>query len=120
MDAQTREDSKIMARFMGYEYYPRIPDGQPKPPNYKVGWRLKVPNTKINSHKWYLCRSHNDLPFIHDWNLLIDCCRKLKSLDADLEDLKYESLCKYALNSLSRKIFFNQLVGWIKYKNSLE
>lgn len=118
MDAQIREDSKIMARFMGYEYYPHTAETEKVPRTHKAGWRLKdIPLSKINSYRRYLCRSHNDLPFIHDWNLLMECWTKLLK-DAIAGEDYHVSSCSQELHSVNKVEFFKSLVEWIKVRIS--
>lgn len=71
--------NKLMATYLGYQYVP----SDPKYPHVKAGWQ-KV-NEKFKDFKfnrgWYLCRNHNQLPFLRDWNHLMEVVDKLERVD---------------------------------------
>lgn len=97
------EDSKIMARYMGYEYFPHNQEG-----SIKAGWHKPEPLTKINSHRWYLCRKHRDIPYIWSWDRLMEVYLKLRK-----EDISTTA----NLVSGNREQFFINLSQWIISKN---
>ncbi len=68
----TVEGNKLIARFLGYEYYPKIGNEQ------FPGWRKDKYFGK--AAKAYLCRSHNDLHFNSSWDRLIPVVEKIESI----------------------------------------
>jgi len=83
------EMNKVIARFMGYEYFGFDPDNKNK--NYGftdeyLGWRLKnLPNRSIKAapKNWFLCRKHFELPFADDWAWLMEVVAKIHSIGED-------------------------------------
>jgi len=69
------ENNKKLARFLGYEYYPRIENQ----PYIEAGWK----NYEHSCLKGtgYLCRTHKQLRFDKDWNRLMCVVNKIESLD---------------------------------------
>jgi hypothetical protein len=81
----TTESNKLLAEFMGYEYFPHLPQAI-----YKPGWWLKnTPDkySKIGSSptkfggEYFLCRRHGDLRYSNEWNWLMQVAEKIDSLD---------------------------------------
>lgn len=104
------EANIIFARYLGYEYYPKI--GDEKHP----GWRIctsKILHPKLKSN-WYLCRNHNDLPFYRDRNWLLKVLKKYKE-DFNFILLNQEQKMIYsnmslALNEVNKEKVFENLV----------
>lgn len=76
------ESNKLMAKFLGYEYY--LHSDIEKYP----GWRKdKISHShKINlqgkvGKKQYLCRNHKQLAFDTDWNWLMSVVEKIEKTD---------------------------------------
>lgn len=86
------EGNKLLARFMGYEYYayndPRLIDGYM---THVPGWKTTVYASDIaklnrvegllnreTSH--FLCRSHTGIPYYNDWNQLMKVVEKIEKL----------------------------------------
>lgn len=65
------EGNKLIARFLGYQYYPKIGD------EVFPGWRHSKAHLKMNSS--YLGRNHKDLRFDSDWNRLMRTVSKIES-----------------------------------------
>lgn len=87
------EANKLFARYLGYQYYPKV--GDEKNP----GWRLHKNaslHPKLKSY-WYLCRNHNDLPFKRDWNWMMKLNKKVTE--------EYSDYHKYNEPTLDFKIF---------------
>ena len=69
------EGNKLIAVFMGYQYYP-LPEDR----SYNPGWWVKDKQKTINkiSHT-YLCRSHNDLKYHNSMDWLLPVIDKIKN-----------------------------------------
>ncbi len=85
-DKENNEGNKRMAIFLDYSYHPW---NEFKPSNKKYGegfitrkkspgwWKNKIDlNHKIN----FICRSHNELSFRHDWKWLMKVVEKIESI----------------------------------------
>lgn len=92
-DKQIIDSNKMIARFMGYEYYPWNHIDSPYKDGIKhyddwSGWKSNVDvrsMTKINmihgiSGK-YLCRFHTDLRYNTDWNRLMEVIDIIEKID---------------------------------------
>lgn len=68
--------NKAIATYLGYVY---VPFNNKEGLKVKCGWQK--PDIKFTNHKynprWYLCRSHNDLPYYRDWNHLMEAVEKI-------------------------------------------
>lgn len=99
---QVVEGNKLIARFLGYEYYPHNHPEINKP--IDAGWKTHPkasPFTKLNATESllskirydYLCRHHNGLAFHSDWNQLMRVIDKIEELghstniDSDVREL---------------------------------
>ena len=67
------EGNKLIARFMGYEYYP-YSKGETLP-----GWRKEKANRKISGN--YLVRTHRDLPYHRSYEHIMSVVEKIESMD---------------------------------------
>ena len=78
------EMNKVIARFMGYEYFPY--EGVPNDRTFTsefFGWRAKdLPNTVLGlaPEHWFLCRKHFELAFHYDWSWLMRVINKIHSI----------------------------------------
>jgi len=85
MENNTTESNKLLAKFMGYEYVPHLPEAI-----YKPGWWYKnTPDkySKIGSkptkfvESYFLCRRHGDLRYSNEWNWLMRVVEKIEKLN---------------------------------------
>jgi len=80
-----RRGNKHMAIFLDYEYLKQqraISADEFKLLKLpKVGWWKKETRKDDYSEKYFLCRSHNKLPFLRDWNWLMKIVEKIEILE---------------------------------------
>lgn len=81
------EGNKIIAQFMGYEYFPfdetKMQTLNDVPLDQMNGWhRPSLGHYKIDG--WYLYRTHNELRYHRDWNWLMTVLDKIENI-ADVE-----------------------------------
>lgn len=89
MDKSIEEGNKLLAKFMGYDYYPH--------PEPFPGWRRPTPEIQkvfLKTQKFmgaYLCRTHKELRYNSDWNWLMKVVEKVEKI----EDEKYGRFAVY-------------------------
>lgn len=113
------ECSKLLAEYLNYEYLPFVQGS-----NNLVGWwRKDRPNilTK-NVDSYFLARTHKDLRFFNDWNLLMRVWIKYLNSGIEIQDTEYlmwNTLDKAQTSLLeaNREQFFYSLVDVVKYLN---
>jgi hypothetical protein len=82
---QITAGNKLIAKFMGYAYYPsnHIPSS-PRRGIFVPGWKTHEwasDVSKFNLGKMhYLCRSHNGLQYYENWNWLMKVVEKIEKL----------------------------------------
>lgn len=125
----TIEKNKLIAKFMGYIYYP-YDFNLKKKDNYNFfGWMkdkehllpmsIKLDKFGLN----YLCRRHKDLKFDSDWNWLIEVIKKTKHIISKKKELNNDEIyiyqnIKYSLLSLEIQKIWESVVKFIEYYNS--
>ncbi len=87
------EKNKLIARFLGYTYYPFNYDGFDRPVHFVAGWKKRVDAshfTKVNQSRFlferdardfYLCRKHTDLAYNKSWNWLHKALELILDID---------------------------------------
>jgi hypothetical protein len=71
------EGNKLIARFMGYEYFPfNENEKQLKPGWWKVDSNRERTDRKL-SRNGYLCRKHDELRYWNEWNWLMPVVEKI-------------------------------------------
>ncbi len=89
MTKDVEEGNKLLAKFMGYNYYPH--------PEPFPGWRITTPEIqKIlpKSRKFmgaFLCRTTKELRYHYDWNWLMRVVEKVEKI----EDEEYGRFAVY-------------------------
>jgi len=71
------EENKKIARFMGYTYFGHNDPLLKGPPGWKTQSDTGHAYKGISKNGKYLCRSHHQLRYHWDWNLLIPVCINL-------------------------------------------
>ena len=87
---EIRENNKIIAKFMGYVYFPKIENetmpGWRKPLKKDAGFKtlLQYNPKSMGVKNQYLCRSHNDLKYYNSFDWLITAVEKVESLECPI------------------------------------
>ena len=80
---EVKENNKMIARFMGYEYIPFSEDRIMNPGWWQKGVTTKdQAMTKLNHS--YLCRSNNDLRYYNEFNWLMPVVKKIQGVAGPL------------------------------------
>ena len=77
---EIKENNKIIARFMGYEYIPFNEDRIMSPGWWKKGVTAQQQAMIKLDRSIYLGRSNNELRYYNEWNWLMPVVQKITSL----------------------------------------
>jgi hypothetical protein len=124
---EIKENNKMIAHFMGYEYIPFNEDRIMSP-----GWWLKGVTaqqqamTKLNNS--YLCRSNNDLRYYNEWKWLMPVVTKVTLMCKEhIYEEKWEEQWKKFYDYQSYNFFIGNIkniyeacVDFINWYNEIE
>lgn len=69
---EINENNALIAKFMGYEYFPYMPDNN----SINAGWR-KPAKGAYKLEDYYLSRTTKDLAYHKDWNWIMKVVKKI-------------------------------------------
>jgi len=117
---EIKENNKMIARFMGYEYIPFNEDRIMNPGWWKKGVTTQQQAmTKLNHS--YLCRTNNDLRYYNEWNWLMDVVQKVtllcKENNYEEQWRKFYDYQSYSFFSGNRENVYVACVEFINWYN---
>lgn len=85
------EQNAMIAKFMGYEYFPFDDTKKSTNPDVIVdqmnGWH-KPTNGHYKMEGWYLARTSKDLAYHRNWSWLMPVCEKIRTLGNIIVDIE--------------------------------
>jgi hypothetical protein len=88
----TLDTNKLMAKFMGFTYFPVNYAGVDRPEQFVAGWKRTVGDSNFVKHNTmrnilekevryeYLCRNHHQLMYDKDWGALYEVIDKIEKM----------------------------------------